>query len=73
VDLGSVVGLKIKVGCRPPNPSSGPISTYPSSPSSTVKPRTWHQKLASNFGSWQSMTSSEMRDALLARLEPGSP
>src|SRR5258708_31960980 len=62
---GSSLRLRMIVGCGPPNPSRGPISTEPSSSrSSTTKSRTSHQNRASTSGSRQPSTSSLIRHAM---------
>src|ERR1700758_2440305 len=62
---GSSRRLRMIVGCGPPNPSRGPISTVPSSSrSSTTKSRTSHQNRASTSGSRQPSTSSLTRHAI---------
>lgn len=62
---GSSLRLRMIVGCGPPNPSRGPISTEPSSSrSSTTKSRTWHQNRATTSGSRQPSTSSLIRHAI---------
>src|SRR5215470_123579 len=62
---GLSLRLRMIVGCGPPNPSRGPISTEPSSSrSSTTKSRTSHQNRASTSGSRQPSTSSLIRHAM---------
>src|SRR3989440_12567755 len=62
---GASLRLRMIVGCGPPNPSRGPISTEPSSSrSSTTKSRTSHQNRASTSGSRQPSTSSLIRHAM---------
>src|SRR5216683_630402 len=71
---GSSPRLRMIVGCGPPNPSRGPISTEPSSSrSSTTKSRTSHQNRASTSGSRQPSTSSLIRHAINeTRSQPGN-